>query len=170
MVDSDEIWTKQGLNLLEAKLKSADRFGVYEYRVNEYCFINDFKHWYKGQYPRAFKVTEDAEFVFDNEVLWKKDGKHQDMGRVENHIHLLSPNPVVYHYGYVRRKKRWQLKQDCMIEKDHNPNNLNYKLEGNSYIIPADIAIYEFKGEHPELMRNHKFYGKTAEEIIYGED
>jgi glycosyltransferase involved in cell wall biosynthesis len=166
LVDSDEIWTPLGLTLLGAKIKTADSLGIYEFRVNEFCFINDFNHWYRGQYPRAFKVTPEAFFVADNEVRWKD--KTEDRGRLEPHIHLLSPNPVVYHYGYVRTRQRWQLKQDCMIEKDHNPNNLNYKLEGDKYIIPSDIPIYEFKGEHPTIMRSHKFYGKTANDIIYG--
>jgi hypothetical protein len=76
----------------------------------------------------------------------------------------------VYHYGYVRRRKRWQLKQDCLWEKDHNPINKQYKLEQNTYIIPSDIPIYEFTGKHPEIMQQHKFHGKTAEQIIYGED
>jgi glycosyltransferase involved in cell wall biosynthesis len=170
LIDSDEVWTQQAWSLLNTKLKTADKFGVYEYRIKEYCFINDFNTWYPGEYPRVFKVTPDAYFVADNEVVWTKDGKHEDRGRAEGHIQLLSNSPIVYHYGYVRRKKRWQLKQDCLWEKDHNPINKQYKLEANTYVIPSDIPIYSFTGKHPEIMQKHEFHNKTANEIIYGEE
>ena len=169
MIDSDEIWTKQGFDLLKSKLKMADKQGIFEYRVRAYCFISDFNHYYNGEYPRIFKVTPKAEFLFDNEVAWPDHGKQQDMGRVDKHIQLLSTQPVFYHYSYVRSKYRWQLKQDCLIEKDGNPINLKYKLENNKYIIPEDIPIYEFKGNHPDIMKIHPYYNKTAFEIIYGE-
>lgn len=169
LIDSDEIWTKKGWALLRANLSNADNVGAYEFKIKEYCFINDFKHWYEGYYPRVFRVTPKATFVADNEVSWPDHGKREDRGVLEAHIYCLSNQPLVYHYGYVREKKRWQLKQDCLWEKDHNPNNKNYKLEGDSYIIPSDIKIYEFTGKHPEIMENHKFANKTAHEIIYGE-
>jgi hypothetical protein len=60
------------------------------------------------------------------------------------------------------------MKQDYMWNKDNNPALANYKLEGNSYIIPADIPVYEFVGQHPEIMKTHKWYNRTAEEIIHG--
>jgi len=170
MIDSDEIWTKQGFDLLKSKLKMADKQGIFEYRVRAYCFISDFNHYYNGEYPRIFKVTPKAEFLFDNEVAWSDFNKHQDMGKVQGHIQLLSNQPLFYHYSYVRSKYRWQLKQDCLIEKDGNPINNQYKLEGDKYIIPSDIPIYEFNGQHPKIMQSHKFYGKTANEIIYGKD
>lgn len=170
LIDSDEVWTKAAWTMLAAKLKTADANGVYEYRVKEYCFINDFNHWYEGVYPRVFKVTPAATFIADNEVRWADHGKHEDKGRVEGHIHQLSTFPVVYHYGYVREKKRWKLKQDCLWEKDHNPVNHQYKLEGDSYTIPSDIKIFEFTGKHPAVMTNHKFANKTAHEIIHGDN
>jgi len=169
MVDSDEIWTEAAKKLVDAKLKTADKIGAYEFRIKEYCFVNDFNTWYPGEYPRIFKVTPEAYFVADNEVAWPDHGKHEDRGRAQNHIHLLSPTMKIFHYGYVRRKKRWRLKQDYMYEKDGNPVNLQHKLEGNTYILPSDIPVYKFDGNHPECMKTHPFYGKTANEIIYGE-
>ena len=162
LVDSDEIWTKQAqmtadnyMNIFSGK--------VQEIRIMEYCFINDFNTWYPGTYPRFFKCIPGSKFVFDNEVHFNGWGRG-------NHGCLTVPNFKIFHYGYVRRKKRWQLKQDYMEEKDHNPNLKNYKLEGNNYIIPNDIPIYKFDGKHPEIMKDHPFYSMTAEEIIYGEN
>ena len=37
-------------------------------RVEEYSFINDFKTWYPGTYPRIFRAIKGSKFVFDNEV------------------------------------------------------------------------------------------------------
>lgn len=169
MIDSDEVWTKQAWDILDSKLKIAKDAGIFEYRIKQYCFINDFKHYYNGEYPRVFRVTPKAYFVADNEVAWPDFGKIQDCGRTNEYIHLLFPTPLNYHYGYVRKHKRWKLKQDSLLEKDGNPINLQYKLEEDKYIIPSDIPIFEFKGQHPEIMRKHSFHNLSAHDIIYGE-
>lgn len=170
LIDSDEVWTKQAWNLLDAKLKSAAKNGVYEYRIRQYCFINDFNHYYNGEYPRVFRVTPKAYFVADNEVAWPDHNKIQDCGSCNEYIHLLSVRPLNYHYSYVRDVSRWSLKQESLMEKDGNPINLQYKIKNDKYVIPSDINIYKFDGQHPEIMRSHKFYGKTSKEIIYGEN
>jgi len=169
LIDSDEIYTPNSFALLKSKLSKADKLGIFEYRINAYCFINDFQHYYKGQYPRVFKVTPEAKFVFDNEVAWPDHGKMQDCGKINDYIHLLSETPSFYHYGYVRRKKRFDLKVECLFEKDHNPIQHQYKLINDKYVIPESITIYNYTGKHPTIMQKHKYYGKTAEEIIYGE-
>lgn len=165
LVDSDEVWTKPIKDLMDVALKRelSDCRNVKEFRVREYCFINDFKHWYEGLYPRVFRVEPEAFFVYDNEVEFKN-------GR-GNHLVLCIGEKNIYHYGYVRNNKRWQMKQDYMFEKDGNPSiKKDYKLEGNAYVIPQDLPIYKFTGKHPELMQKHPFHDKTAEEIIYGKN
>lgn len=167
MLDSDEIWTSQMKAIVNSVLKkemtknTPEIFKAKEIRIHEYCFINDFKTWYPGVYPRIFKCEQDAFFVFDNEVQFKE-------GRGKHTIQILGENFKIFHYGYVRRNKRWRMKQDYMWEKDFNPLNKQYKLEGDKYIIPSDIPIYEFKGQHPEIMKSHPFHDMTANEIIYG--
>jgi glycosyltransferase involved in cell wall biosynthesis len=162
MVDSDEIWTKQAKVFADSSMKAKMGYEACEIRVDEYCFINDFKTWYMGNYPRIFRCKKGSKFVFDNEVQFSgyQRGKHQI---------CYVPGRNIFHYGYVRAQHRWRLKQDYMYEKDHNPLNLQYKLEGDKYIIPDDIKIFQFTGQHPEIMRSHKFHDKTANEIIYGE-
>lgn len=176
LVDSDEVWTdnikriahqamsreilKKNIALSDKKYSDV----IKEFRVQEYCFINDFQHWYEGVYPRIFKVEPGAFFVYDNEVQFPENGRGKHLVAT---IHAKD----IYHYGYVRHNKRWQMKQDYMFEKDGNPSIKNdYKLEGNSYIIPKDLPIYKFVGKHPEVMQKHPFFGKTAEDIIYGEN
>lgn len=166
MVDSDEVWTKNAQLLSNAIMGQHDRrYGSKtpsEILVEEYCFINDFEHWYPGTYPRIFSCVPGSKFVYDNEVQFGgcERGRHprwRVLGR------------DIYHYGYVRKKKRWEMKQEYMWEKDHNPSIKNdYKLEGNTYIIPKDLPIYQFAGSHPKIMEGHPFYNKTAEEIIHG--
>jgi glycosyltransferase involved in cell wall biosynthesis len=163
MCDSDEIWTKQAKVFANKSMTSLLKNDAYELRVEEYCFINDFKTWYKGQYPRIFKCKKDSFFVFDNEVQFS------GYGRGTHPVNMVPGGRQIYHYGYVRHNKRWRMKQDYMYQKDHNPLNLQYKLAGDNYIIPADIPIYNFVSEHPEIMKMHKFYNKSANEIIYGE-
>jgi hypothetical protein len=166
LVDSDEIWSKQAKQIADAQMKrclnDSDPCPC-EMRVNEYSFVNDFQTYYNGTYPRIFRCVKGSKFVFDNEV--------QFAGRMrgEHPVHIL-PGRLIWHYGYVRKKKRWKLKQDLMWQKDFNPLNKKYKLEGDNYVLPEDIAIYEYTGVHPEIMRNHPFHDKTAHEIIYGEE
>jgi len=166
MIDSDEVWTKSAKLMADsmmARIGKGQGVGIpAEILVEEYCFINDFKTWYPGTYPRIFSCVPGSKFVFDNEVQFGgcQRGRHprwRVLGR------------DIYHYGYVRRKKRWEMKQEYMWEKDHNPSIKNdYKLEGNVYIIPKDLPIYQFAGNHPDIMKEHPFFDKTAEEIIYG--
>lgn len=163
MCDSDEIWTKQAKVFANNAMKANLHRDACELRVDEYCFINDFKTWYPGTYPRIFKCKKDSFFVFDNEVQFS------GYNRGQHYIASVPGGRQIYHYGYVRDNKRWRMKQDYMYAKDHNPINLRYKLEGDKYIIPSDIPIYEFKGKHPEVMLDHKFYNKKANEIIYGD-
>ena len=172
LVDSDEVWTPQSKavaeNNMQMYLKKGSGWGggdIKEMRIKEYCFINDFKTYYKGTYPRFFKCLKGSKFVFDNEVQFAgyRRGEHGIFTSGDAH-------PKVFHYGYVRKKTRWQLKQDYMWEKDHNPNLEKYTLKDDSYVIPEDIPIYSFEGQHPEMMKDHPFYGKGAHEIIYDED
>ncbi len=163
MIDSDEIWVKKTQMLADAFMKKFINEDAVEMRVDEYSFVNDFSTWYPGTYPRIFKCTPGSKFVFDNEVQFaeRTRGKHV--------IHTL-PGRDIHHYGYVRRKKRWKLKQDLMWNKDHNPLNKKYKLEADNYVLPEDIPIYEYTGKHPDIMHSHPFYNMTANEIIYGEE
>jgi len=161
MIDSDEIWGRMNQSLAESWM---NRVGpnIKEMRISEYCFINDFRTYYNGTYPRIFRCEPEAFFVFDNEVQFSEGrGRHDILSIPEIQMR-------VFHYGYVRRKKRWELKQDYMFEKDQNPVLENYKLEGNTYIIPNDIPIYKFIGRHLPIMQRHPFHNMTAEEIIYG--
>lgn len=167
LVDSDEIWQPSLMKVFDAKVKTADKFGVYQYRLNTRNFVNDFKTWYPGQSPRIYRVTPDATFIADNEIHWVDKGKHPDRGRVENHIHLLC-NERLFHYGYVRRQKRWKFKQDYMYQKDRNPIIKEYKLLSDGYILPKDIKIFNFTGRHPKIMEEHPFFGIEKKDIIYG--
>ena len=159
LIDSDEVWQKKDRVFADSWMKSS---AAKEIRISETCFINDFKTWYPGTYPRIFRCEKGAKFVFDNEVRFSE-------GRGQHKLFEIPKAQVnVFHYGYVRRQKRWKLKQDYMWEKDKNPGLKEYGLDENKYIIPSDIPIFEFKGNHPESMRSHPFHDLTAEEIIYG--
>lgn len=163
LVDSDEIWTKQAQLVANSWMKKCNNLDACEMRVQEYSFVNDFWHHYPASYPRIFKCKPGSFFVFDNEVQFEGH-------RRGAHPTFMLPGKSIHHYGYVRRKKRWKLKQDLMWNKDHNPLNLKYKLEGDEYILPEDIPIYKYTGKHPEIMHDHPFYNMTAHEIIYGEE
>jgi glycosyltransferase involved in cell wall biosynthesis len=164
MLDSDEIWTPQMKGLVNGILKNhtTTSLNVKEFRIHEYCFINDFKTWYPGVYPRIFKAEKGAFFVFDNEVQFSE-------GRGRHTYSELNKGFKIFHYGYVRRKQRWRMKQDYMWEKDYNPLNKQYDLKEDKYIIPSDIPIFNFTGKHPEIMQKHPFHNMTAHEIIYGD-
>lgn len=163
LVDSDEIWTKPAQILAESYMKRWVHEPAYEMRVQEYSFVNDFWHHYPASYPRIFKCTKESKFVFDNEVQFANTQRGQ-------HPVFMIPGKNIFHFGYVRRRKRWKLKQDYMWLKDFNPLNKQYKLEGDTYVLPDDIPIYKFTGKHPDIMHDHPFYDMTANQIIYGEE
>lgn len=163
MIDSDEVWAKKTMILADNFMKRFMNEGACEMRVDEYSFVNDFQTWYPGRYPRIFRCLPGSKFVFDNEVQFAGNNRGE-------HLLQVIPGRDIHHYGYVRRKKRWKLKQDLMWEKDFNPLNKKYKLEGDTYVLPEDIPIYKYTGKHPEIMHSHPFYNMTAKEIIYGED
>jgi glycosyltransferase involved in cell wall biosynthesis len=163
LIDSDEVWVKKTQMMADAFMKKFLNEPAVEMRVDEYSFVNDFQTWYPGTYPRIFKCTPGSKFVFDNEVQFEGRNRGQHL------VHHV-PGRDIHHYGYVRRKKRWKLKQDYMWLKDFNPLNKKYTLKGDEYVLPEDIPIYKYTGHHPEIMKDHPFYGMTANQIIYGEE
>lgn len=162
MIDSDEVWTKAAHQKADAFMKKFVNEEAMIMRIQEWVFINDFKTWYPGEYFRFFKANPGSKFVDGNEV--------QFAGRQRGDFkRFVIPGKCIYHYSYVRRKWRWDMKYAYMKEK--KPSLVNgYRLEGDSYHLPSDIPIYEFTGEHPESMKNHPFASMTAHEIIYGEE
>lgn len=159
LVDSDEVWTPEAWAVLDQALASNP---PHEIQIREYCFINDFKTYYSGTYPRIFKCVAGSRFVYDNEVHFA------GFARGAHPVNLLL-GPRIFHYGYVRRKRRWEMKQRYMWEKDNNPAlKTDYGLDAEGYRIPGDISVGPFEGDHPEVMKRHPFYGLSKEEIIYG--
>jgi glycosyltransferase involved in cell wall biosynthesis len=60
LVDSDEIWSPSLMKVFDAKVKTADKLGVYQYRLNTRNFVNDFNTWYPGQSPRIYRMMRNS--------------------------------------------------------------------------------------------------------------
>lgn len=162
MIDSDEIYPETTQKIIRNTLNRNSE-NIFGYRVHSYNFINDFKHYYDGVYPRIFRVTPHCRFVYDNEVMWPDYDKMGDkMGwPPPNYIGVINDRFRFFHYAYVKDHKYLEKKAAWMYNKDKNPaydpSKPQYRVEGNKYKIPDGIEIKEFDGEHPPIMKDHPY-------------
>jgi len=160
LIDSDEIYPKEMQKVIRNTLDRVPD-NVMGMRLHSYNFINDFFHYYSGQYPRIFRATKGSKFSYDNKVDWPDMGLEGDNMQMPQpkHIMTLPKTFRFYHYAYVKSLEYLKMKEEYMFNKDgnpaYNPNSSQYREEDGIYKIPDDIKIREFTYKHPEIMDDH---------------
>ncbi len=156
MLDSDEVYPRQALKGISMVLKTAAP-SFAGFRLKSYNFINGFTRWYDGDYKRIYRVTPQAKFVMDNDVSLGSPLRWWTTPVIE------AKSCRFYHYNYVKqrdaqfwRKMHYQNEQDPTFNERLLPQ---YGSDGSGhYKIPDDIPIYDFKGKHPAIMREHPYF------------
>ena len=161
LIDSDEIYPQETQRVIRKTLEKSMNSGIYGFRVHSYNFINNFRSYYNGVYPRIYRCTPDAKFVYDNEVEWSNDGKSGDKmsPTPPDHISSIPAHFRFFHYAYVKEHAILNAKARMMWEKDNNPDYNpkypKYRAEEGLYRVPDGISIMKFMGEHPPIMADH---------------
>ena len=156
--DSDEVYPPDTLRVIRRTLEQT-MGNVFGYRTHSYNFINSYFEYYNGLYPRLYRVTDHMATVSENRVAWPSHGKQQDS--MENpplpHIKEINPMFRFFHYSYVdidRFKRRLKYMWATRGSADPELVKKYYLDEQNKIHIPEDLKIFQFKGKHPEIMRD----------------
>ena len=157
MTDSDEVYPKNQLQIIKNVLSVTQDTQILGFRLNSKNFINSFKKWYKGNYMRIYRVTPEAKFVMDNDVIWPD-------GDPNGFVGAMPSESSFFHYNYVRRntdtfwlKMKYQNNQDPTFWKRMIESG-QYKEENGVYKIPDSCTIYEYTGAHPQIMKDHTYF------------
>lgn len=151
--DGDEVYKsstfpiiRNACNLLEQTQAKAAYF-------KSLTFVNDFNHYCEQSFPRLFKITEKCKFVNDNFMSW------EDVPAWQNpyitHLH----NIQYFHYSFLKGSERFKTKRDWWMNRGLGPNfDYGWTIDENGKITDKNHKIYEFNGNHPDIIKSHPKY------------
>lgn len=140
IVDADEVWEEDSLDELKTKLELLQP-EVSTVKLDIQVFVNDFWHYTWQTMSRCFRIKPHTKFISDNEIQeWQQ--------------FIRWTSPTFFHFAYVKNLDRFMTKvkwwacrggSDWFVDSAGKYSSPNHK-------------IYEFTGEHPEIMKNHPYY------------
>jgi len=162
IIDADEIYPSTTQTVVRKMLERYKNSNKYSGRVYSYNFINDFWHYYSGKYIRIARVTPDATFVSssmsaDNQVEWPEMSLPSDImhGPIPSHVFEIPSSARFFHYSYVKSRVHIEKKLEFVHRKDGNPLKGYNITDDGLFELPPDMPIYQFRGRHPKVMRDH---------------
>jgi glycosyltransferase involved in cell wall biosynthesis len=158
LVDGDEVWKKQDLQLIKAAIRRGEKNGIYQYRVNFINFINSFDRCYPSVMKRVFKLTPGAVAVGQNGLAWPDHQKSVDIGGShQSHISTLPEVCKCYHYTEIKAAERWLLKKRYLKVRDGNPRFDAWHVTKDGF-VNGEKSIMNFRGTHPASVKETKLY------------
>jgi len=168
----DEIWPANCLKPMKTILSNFEKKGIMALNVWMNIFAPDFWHYKDFRNPRLAKITEDVELISGDAVCWPKRNLYQFAGSIDK----FSPNYIaksikkinadyprtlkVFHYSCVGKERI--LFKTNFYKKFNN----TYGDQYNKAYIEKDWKLFEkegfkeFKGNHPNIMKNHPLHGE----------
>lgn len=140
IVDADEVWDEDGLDELFTRLENVPD-DITTVKLDIQVFVNDFWHWTKQTMSRCFRLDKNTRFVSDNEVQSYQHYVHWD-------------SPTFWHYAYVKDLDRFTVKKNWWASRGGS----DWFADKNGKYYSPNHEIWTYSGEHPEIMRKHKYY------------
>lgn len=154
--DGDEVYTSQNYVQIKALCKRLDKLnfckGVY---FRSLTFVNDFYHYTNQIFPRLFKITKNCLFKNDNFMTWEEDFR-------PNHIEtpFISNQIYFHHYSFCKNLERFSTKEKWWKTRFGKEFDYGWHINEKGLIEDSNHTIFEYKMEHPEIMKEHPLYGK----------
>jgi glycosyltransferase involved in cell wall biosynthesis len=158
LVDGDEIWTKNNLNIIKKYMKMGEAQGIYQYRVYLYNFVNFFDNYYDAVMKRVFKITPEATVVDANGLAWPDHGKGPDVGTPQSHLSVIPPICRCFHYTDIRPASRWTTRKKYLEFRSDNPMFQNWKVTPEGYVGGTKEKFKKFTKKHPPEVQEHYLY------------
>jgi hypothetical protein len=178
IVDCDEIYKPYMWDNIHQFIESnpcADAFAV-----QAYVFYFDFWHCAKERYTRLFRCLPNMYFTHDNSLRYKESIPYRQANIPNDVAHM-------YHYGYVGTERvktkinMWQqdiaegwyaMKYEPIVEyKEENDTEelMDIHLLGEVHPGYQNYRLFDFIGEHPNIMKSHKEHNTRVFSKIGGE-
>jgi len=162
----DEIYPKNSIVPMRPFLKNCMKNDIMGVNVNMKAFAPDFWHWYDFYVPRFGRITPDCYMPFkSNDVLyWPEiNGWQSNDSNAPLHVKKLNIDYPrifqVFHYTCVG-KKRIKFLYDFYKTYSDNAGADHYERYIQEDWFYFKQKCKEFKGKHPEIMRNHPLYNE----------
>jgi len=154
MVDADEIWEPTAIKIIKNYMKMGQENGIYQYWANLYNFVNSFDQYIDSRLKRVFRITPGCHFSNRNEHMsWPDHGVPIGSG-----ISTLPKSCYGYHYTEIKNGKRWLLKKEYLINRDHNPRFNKWNLTKDGVDHDEMHLVKKFTGKHPKIVQETELY------------
>jgi glycosyltransferase involved in cell wall biosynthesis len=151
IVDADEVYTKDNFAMVRNIAKTMEKDNKKACYFRSLTFVNDFKHYVDQDFPRLFKITPECTFVNDNHMTWK------DSDWSIKHV-IKIPYLRFHHYAFTKDIKRFNLKKQWWETRFGKAFDYGWRVNDEGKIEDANHFVQEYKGNHPEIMKEHPKY------------
>jgi glycosyltransferase involved in cell wall biosynthesis len=155
IVDGDEVYKPETFKLVVGLTKILEKNSYKAAYFKSLTFVNDLDHYTEQEFPRLFKLTPECHFTDDNFMKWADAIWAYPSVIKLDHIKY-------YHYSFVKNRERTELKKKWWETRFQKLFAYGWDYDERGFISDKGHKIYEFKGQHPEIMRDHiKMKGKS---------
>jgi hypothetical protein len=152
IIDGDEVYTKQSLDLIKNLCSVYDKQDIKAAYFQSITFVNDMEHYCTQFFPRLFKITSNSKFINDNFMQW---------GNINwQYPHVINQHTVKYfHYSFLKSIERFNLKRDWWMNRGLGDEfDYGWKVDQNGKISDLKHKIYLYTGSHPDIVKTHPLW------------
>jgi hypothetical protein len=151
--DGDEVYAPTTYPVIKNLCNLMDKQNVKAAYFKSLTFVNDMQHYCEQSFPRLFKITKECTFINDNFMSWK-DVAWWGAPHVAKMHHI-----NYYHYSFLKGSERFKTKRDWWMGRGLGPNfDYGWTIGEDGVITDKNHKIYEFVGNHPEIIKSHPKY------------
>jgi hypothetical protein len=156
LIDGDEIYDAATIKMVKNVANSMDKNNQYAAYFKSLTFVNDFDHYTEQDFPRLFKITQEASFFNDNYVSWKNINWQYPYV-----VKLL--NIKYFHFSFAKNIKRFSVKRDWWNNRFEKSRNFEYDwIEKDGKIESTTHKVVQFTGKLPSILKDHPLWRKDA--------
>lgn len=143
--DDDELFHPEHLQSMRKYLETAKENS---FRTTGFNFVNSFDWYYITCNMRIFKVMKGMNFKGPNSMKLNND--HDYYSQV---LSPVIPELIRYHYSYVRKPERLDIKQKQAME--FQGNKIFPWVQNGEFVNRENLKYLKFIGKHPEILKDH---------------
>jgi glycosyltransferase involved in cell wall biosynthesis len=143
IVDDDEIFHPEHLEFMRGYLSVSKENS---FRMTGYNFVNSFDWYYVVHNMRLFRVKEGMNYHGPNSMQLNNDKTFYATAKSP-----VIPEVIRYHYSYVRKPERLEIKQKQAMEFQ---NKFPWIKDGQ-FVTRDGVEFKRFDGKHPKILKDH---------------
>ena len=96
-------------------------------------------------------MTPEALFINDNFMSWN------NLGWSAPHV-VKNLSIKYHHYSFLKGLKKFEDKRNWWMSRGIPNFDYGWKIDENGKIVDENHKIYEYKGKHPDIMKDHVLF------------